>query len=341
MSFANRARPPDRAAPSGSEQQPPQFHRAHLSPIAIIDLAIDGTVTSWDKGAEHLFAIASDRATGASILGVLPHLALDHLPYLLEKACNGERGGPIESTRRDASDMTTVSISSAPILDGAGAVAGVALLARDITAHASEREHHALIVQDLSHRVKNTMAIVQAIAMQVFDTRPSSQTVRAEFLTRLAALSRSHTLLQEADWRGSLLHDVLTAQVAPHCAGASDRCSLQGPVVHLTPEAALALGMAVHELAANAAKYGAFSVADGAVEIGWRFTELDGQRCLALSWRESGGPPVKAPRRRGLGSQLIERGLAYELGGQAHLDFDPAGVRYCLTAPLAAMEAPS
>lgn len=340
MSFANHARPQDCASPSG-ERQPPRFHSAHLSPIAIIDLAIDGTVTSWDKRAEDLFALASDRAIGASIFAILPHLATDHLPYLLEKACNGERGDPIESTRRDASDMTTVSISSAPILDGAGAVAGVALLARDISAHARDREHHALIVQDLSHRVKNTMAIVQAIAVQVFDTRPSSETVRAEFLTRLAALSRSHTLLQDADWRGSLLHDVLTAQVAPHCAGAPDRCSLQGPVVHLKPEAALALGMAVHELAANAAKYGAFSVADGAVEIGWRFTERNAQRWLALSWRESGGPPVQAPRRRGLGSQLIERGLPYELGGEARLDFDVSGVRYCLTAPLAAMEAQS
>ena len=216
---------------------------------------------------------------------------------------------------------------------------GVALLARDISALARKSEHQALLVEDLNHRVKNTLAIVQAIAVQVFETYPGSQTTRAELLTRLAALSRSHKLLHDADWRGASLYDVLSAQVAPHCAGAADRCSLEGPVVHLKPQAALALGMALHELAANAAKYGAFSNTEGVVEICWRFTELDGRPCLELSWRERGGPPVAPPRRRGLGSQLIEHGLAYELGGQAQLTFEPAGVCYALTAPLAAMEA--
>jgi two-component sensor histidine kinase len=217
---------------------------------------------------------------------------------------------------------------------------GVALLARDVSALARSREHQALLVEDLNHRVKNTLAIVQAIAVQVFESHPSSPAVRAELLTRLAALSRSHKLLHDADSRGAALHDEVSAQVTPHCAGAADRCSLRGPVLQLKPDAALALGMAIQELAANAAKYGAFSVADGTVQICWSFVERNAQRCLEFSWRESGGPRVAAPRRRGLGSELIEHGLAYELGGQARLAFEPTGVCYALTAPLAAVEAP-
>lgn len=340
MSLAYRAQPADHRSPNGDDEQAWRFGRADLPPIAIVGLAIDGTVLSWDETADHLFAVASERAIGRSIFSVLPHLALDHLPHLMAKACTGERGGPIESTRTDASGTNTVSITTAPIWDGAGAITGIALLARDISALARNREHQALLVDDLNHRVKNTLAIVQAIAVQVFETHPSSPAVRAELLTRLAALSRSHKLLHDADWRGATLYDVVNAQVTPHCAGAPDRCSLLGPVFHLKPAAALALGMAIQELAANAAKYGAFSVADGVVEICWGFTERDAQPCLEFSWRESGGPPVAAPRRRGLGSQLIEHGLAYELGGQARLAFEPTGVCYALTAPLAAMEAP-
>jgi PAS domain S-box-containing protein len=340
MSLADRADFYDRSSPLDYDEQTSRLSPPDLAPIAIIGLAIDGTVLSWDETAEHFFAIASARAIGRSIFSVLPHLALDHLPHLMAKACTGERGGPIESTRHGASGTSTVSITAAPMWDGAGGVTGVALLARDISALARRNEHHALLVEDLNHRVKNTLAIVQAIAVQVFEAHPSSPAVRAELLTRLAALSRSHKLLHDADWRGASLYDVVSAQVAPHCAGAADRCSLLGPVFHLKPAAALALGMAIQELAANAAKYGAFSVAEGVVEICWSFTERDAQRCLEFSWRERGGPLVEAPRRRGLGSQLIEHGLAYELGGQAHLAFEPTGVRYALTAPLAAMEAP-
>jgi two-component system CheB/CheR fusion protein len=339
-SLAHSAQPGDHRSLSGDNEQAWRLARADLSAITIIGVAIDGTVISWDETAEYLFAVPAGRAVGQSIFSVLPHLAMDHLPHLMAKACTGERGGPIESTRDSATGTSTVSITAAPIWDGAGGgVTGIALVARDITALARSREHQALLVDDLHHRMRNTLAIVQAIAVQVFETHASPQTVRAELLTRLAALSRSHKLLHDADWRGALLYDVLNAQVAPHCGGAADRCTLQGPAIHLKPEAALALGMALHELAANAAKYGAFSATEGAVEIFWRRTELEGRRWLEFSWREHDGPPVAPPQRRGLGSRLIEHGLAYELGGQAHLEFHPAGVRYSLTAPLAAMEA--
>jgi PAS domain S-box-containing protein len=340
MSLAHRAQPTDQQPSNGCEAQSRQFNRADLAPIAIIGLAIDGTVRSWDAMGAHLFGVAPERAIGQSIFSVLPHLASDHLPHLIAKACTGERGGPVESTQVARSGSNTVSMTAAPMWDGAGVISGVALVARDITTQTQSREHHALVVQDLNHRVKNTLAIVQAIAVQVFETRRSSSTVRAELLTRLAALSRSHRLLHDGDWRGAPIQDVIKAQVAPHCAGGVSRCSLQGPDLHIKPEAALALGMVIQELAANAAKYGAFSVADGEVEICWRFSKCVGAPHFNFSWRERGGPTVEAPSRRGLGSRLIEHGIALELGGQAHLAFEPTGVCYALTAPLDAMEAP-
>ncbi len=340
MSLAHRPHPADHRSLSGGDAQTWRPIRADLPPVTIIGLAIDGTVFSWDETAERLFGVTSGRAVGRSIFSVLPHLAVNHLPHLMAKACTGERGGPVESTRSNPLGTGTISITAAPIWDGAGVMIGVALLARDVSALAHSREHQSLVVEELNHRMKNTLAIVQAIAVQVFESHPSSPAVRAELLTRLAALSRSHKLLHDADWRGASLHDVVSAQVTPHCAGETQRCSLRGPALQLKPAAALAFGMAIQELAANAAKYGAFSVADGVVEICWRFNERDAQRWLAFSWRESGGPPVAAPERRGLGSRLIEHGLAYELGGQAHLAFEPTGVRYALTAPLTPMEAP-
>jgi two-component system CheB/CheR fusion protein len=340
MSLAHRANPADLPTPNGSEEEPCGSVYADLPPIAVIGLAIDGTIRSWDATAERLFAIAPERAIGQSVFSALPHLAIDHLPHLLAKACTGERGGPIESTRVGKEATSTVSMTAAPLWDGGGAITGVTLVARDISALARSREHQALLVQDLNHRVKNTLAIVQAIAVQVFETHPSSPTVRSELLTRLAALSRSHKLLHDRDWRGASIQDVIMAQVAPHCAGGDNRCSLQGPDLDVKPDAALALGMAIQELAANAAKYGAFSVADGKVEIAWRLSEGDAERCFNFSWRERGGPHVAAPSRRGLGSRLIEQGLARELGGEAQLSFEPNGVCYALRAPLAAMAMP-
>ncbi|HEU0133741.1 MAG TPA: HWE histidine kinase domain-containing protein, partial [Allosphingosinicella sp.] len=171
-------------------------------------------------------------------------------------------------------------------------------------------EHQRLLINELNHRVKNTLASVQGIAFQTLRGEVSLAEARARFEARLMALSRAHNLLTEEHWGGASLERVVK-DALEHLGGESGRFEVRGEPLRLAPRAALALAMALHELGTNALKYGALSVEAGRVSIGW---EQDGDR-LGLQWRETGGPRVEAPGRRGFGTRLIERGLAADLGG--------------------------
>jgi PAS domain S-box-containing protein len=196
-------------------------------------------------------------------------------------------------------------------------------------------EHQRLLINELNHRVKNTLASVQGIAFQTLRGEVSLAEARARFEARLMALSGAHNLLTEENWGGASLERVVN-DALEHLAGEAGRFDVEGEPLRLAPRAALALAMALHELGTNAAKYGALSVEGGRVSIVWT---RDADR-LRFEWRESGGPPVEAPSRRGFGSRLIERGLAADLGGTAALHFDPAGLRCRIEASLAAIRAP-
>jgi PAS domain S-box-containing protein len=195
-------------------------------------------------------------------------------------------------------------------------------------------EHQRLLINELNHRVKNTLASVQGIAFQTLRGEVSLAEARARFEARLMALSGAHNLLTEENWGGASLERVVSDSIE-HLAGESGRFDIEGEPLRLAPRAALALAMALHELGTNAFKYGALSTEGGRVSIGW--TQDRGR--LRLVWRESGGPPVEPPGRRGFGSRLIERGLAADLGGTASLSFDPAGLRCDIEASLAAIRA--
>ena len=196
-------------------------------------------------------------------------------------------------------------------------------------------EHQRLLINELNHRVKNTLASVQGIAFQTLRGEVSLAEARARFEARLMALSGAHNLLTEENWGGASLERVVSDSIE-HLAGETGRFDVGGEPLRLVPRAALALAMALHELGTNAAKYGALSTDGGRVSIGWT---RDGDR-LHLVWRERGGPPVEPPSRRGFGSRLIERGLAADLGGTAALHFDPSGLRCVIEASLEAIRAP-
>jgi PAS domain S-box-containing protein len=202
----------------------------------------------------------------------------------------------------------------------------------DIHERKVAEEHQRLLINELNHRVKNTLASVQAIAFQTLRGEVPLAEARARFEARLMALSAAHNLLTEENWVGASLERVVT-DATEHLAGG--RFDVAGEPLRLAPRAALALAMALHELGTNAAKYGALSVEDGRVSIAW---SVDGDR-LRLEWRESGGPPVEAPARRGFGSRLIERGLEADLDGRAALHFEAAGLRCEIEASLAAVRA--
>lgn len=184
--------------------------------------------------------------------------------------------------------------------------------------------HLRLLVNELNHRVKNSLATIQAIASQSFNgQRPLDQAQEA-FSSRIVALAEAHDLLTRENWEGAELHDVTARVAALH--GDPGRFDLSGPSIRLSPKSALSLSMALHELATNAMKYGALSTPEGRVRVSWAPAPDPGAARVDLTWTETGGPPVAPPTERGFGSRLIERGLAAELSGSAAIDFHPDGV---------------
>lgn len=211
-----------------------------------------------------------------------------------------------------------------------------AAMARDVAERtwaaverAQAEQRQRLLMNELNHRVKNSLATVQAIARQTLKGNIGLAEARARFERRLMALSRAHDLLTEQSWRRAALDRVVSDSIE-HLAGDPERFRIDGESLWLTPRAALALALAVHELGTNAAKYGALSGPEGRVEIGWRLDE----GLLRLDWKERGGPPVDEPGRRGFGSRLIERSLGADLRGAATLLFEPDGLRCRIEAPL-------
>lgn len=197
----------------------------------------------------------------------------------------------------------------------------------EIASRKQAEEQQKLLLNELNHRVKNTLATVQSIAAQTLRTAASPEAFRTSFERRLIALSQTHNLLAHSSWRGADLRQLLARELTPHGLEDPGRIAIEGEAVWLGASTALAVGLIVHELATNAARHGALSIPGGKVSIAWSVApEEDGGK-LRLVWQESDGPPVRPPKGRGFGSRLIERGLAHEPGGVSRLRFDPKGVR--------------
>jgi len=224
------------------------------------------------------------------------------------------------------------SVRARPVIGEDGAVREWVGVHADITEARRAEAQRRRLLDELNHRVKNSLATVQSIAQQTARTAPSPGAFVADFNGRLLALSHSHDLLTYSDWLGAELCDVVGQTLAPF---SSERVSAEGDAVYLAPKAAVALSMALHELVANAAKYGALCGPAGTVDVTWRVEPGDtDMQTLAFTWRERGGPGVIAPSRRGFGSRLLEQGLPHELGAVVSLRFEPAGLTCDISVPL-------
>jgi two-component sensor histidine kinase len=201
----------------------------------------------------------------------------------------------------------------------------------DITDARKAETHQRLLINELNHRVKNTLATVQSIAYQTLREGMVSKDARELFTSRLLALSAAHNVLTRENWEAAEIAEITAEAIRPYIDDESRRISLEGPPARVGPTVALAISMALHELATNAAKYGALSGAAGRVTIVWRAA---GDTGVEVSWRESGGPPVAKPTRRGFGSRLLTQGLAAELGMGAQLNFEPTGLVCLINAPV-------
>jgi PAS domain S-box-containing protein len=202
----------------------------------------------------------------------------------------------------------------------------------DIHEQKLAEQRQRLLINELNHRVKNTLATVQAIAFQTLKGDVPLAEARQRFEERLLALSRAHNLLTEENWEGARL-DRVVADTTAYLVGDRQRYDVQGDAIFIAPRAALAISLALHELSTNALKYGALSSENGRVEISWALGET-----LRLQWKERDGPPVRRPEKRGFGSRLIERALEADLGGRARLHFEPDGLCCVIEASRDAIE---
>ena len=231
-----------------------------------------------------------------------------------------------------------LSVRSSPVRADDGHLLYVVRVVQDVTERKASEQRQKLLIDELNHRVKNTLATVQSLASQTARGAPTPAAFRERFEGRLIALSKAHNQLTVHHWESADLRGLLSASLAPYAGAGPERVVLRGEDVELRPRAVLTLAMAFHELTTNAAKYGALSVAGGRIEIRWQPVcgESDSGPRLRIDWIEQGGPAVAEPQQRGFGSKLIEGSIAAELGGRARLAFVPTGLRCEIVIPLAA-----
>jgi PAS domain S-box-containing protein len=209
---------------------------------------------------------------------------------------------------------------------------GVVCYFRDISAQVRARQQRELLINELNHRVKNTLATVQSVAAQTLKGSTVPAAIKGSLESRLISMAGAHDVLTQQNWEGADLRNIVEKALSPFMAPGRE-FDVDGPDIRLLPKSALAVAMAVHELATNAAKYGALSNGSGRISVHWTIAELD-EPHLQIIWTEAGGPKVAAPSSKGFGSRLIERGLAGQLGGEAVIDYRETGVVCRIMAPL-------
>jgi two-component sensor histidine kinase len=264
----------------------------------------------------------------------LPTVSLEGVPLITTFARSTVTGWTVAAGISEGSlvgplwrNLAITSVIGAILL-----LTGLAFAVRMATTIARGEMLHDLLIEELNHRVKNTLAILQAIAVQTF--RSASKTEREKFEGRIGALAEAHNLLSKERWQGSELQDLISRVLQPYLLNNPERLRMSGPSVPLAPRLAVVLSMIVHEIATNAAKYGALSNDAGTIRLDWETIQEGGKPKLRLVWTEAGGPAVVTPVQRGFGSRLIERSARDQLGGEATVDFLPRGVVYTVTCSL-------
>jgi two-component sensor histidine kinase len=264
----------------------------------------------------------------------LPTVSLEGVPLITSFARSSLTGWAVAAGIAESSLVGPLwrNLAITSLIGGILLLVGLAFAVRMATTIARGEMLHDLLIDELNHRVKNTLAILQSIATQTF--RSASRAEREKFEGRLGALAEAHNLLSQEKWQGSELKDVIGRVLQPYLLNSPERLRMSGPSVPLAPRLAVVLSMILHEIATNAAKYGALSNDTGKVALDWEVVTEDVKPMLRLIWTESGGPHVTAPVQRGFGSRLIERSARDQLGGEATVDFLPRGVVYTVTCTL-------
>ena len=277
---------------------------------AIVSKNLDGVITSWNKGAERIFGYSAEEAIGQPITIVIPHDRLDEEPAFLTRIRRGERIDHFETIRQQKNgSLIAVSLSVSPVKNAEGKIVGAAKIARDITEQKRSQERIATLAQEAEHRSKNLLSIVQATVMLSQSDTPEG--LKSAIEGRIRAISNVHSLFAQTRWIGADLSTIAAQELAPYSADSPTRVRIDGPPVLLAPDAAQAVAATLHELATNAVKYGALSEANGRVDLKWSH-EADDE--LRLLWKETDGPKVQEPTRKGFGGRVIEQMIAGRSG---------------------------
>lgn len=224
-----------------------------------------------------------------------------------------------------------------PLRDEAGEIAGLTCASVDVTERKEGEAHLRLLLREITHRSKNLLAVIQAMARQTARHAGSTESFLSQFAARLQGMASSHDLLVRESWHGASLNELVRSQLAAYAGPGQGQIAFEGPDVALKPEAAQNLGLALHELAINAQKFGALSVPTGRVSIRWGRHDGGEDKAVELNWIEQFGPKVKARRKRGFGSLVIERNLARSLDAEVNLEFEPDGVHCRIVIPASQM----
>lgn len=301
---------------------------------AIVSVDTQGVVLNANRAFSEIFQYEPVEIAGAKLADLIVPKE-DRAQYeekLRESFAGPSKARIVRRRRKDGAGMD-FSLSTAPIRDESGDVAAISMIYRDIAPLTRAAEHIEFLLREVNHRSKNLLAVVQAVARQTARLSPSPDDFIESFMARLSAIGCSHDLLVSRDWRGVQIADLTRNQFGQLDDEARDRIAVSGDFVEINPRAAESYGLALHELSTNAVKHGALSAPGGSVEL--RFSlDRDG-KFYTLTWRERGGPAVRAPARSGFGGTVLTRMAPLAIQGESVLDFTPEGLRYRLSAPLA------
>jgi PAS domain S-box-containing protein len=301
---------------------------------AIVTTDLNGIVTSWNDGAERIYGYSADEMTGRSITMLIPADRHNEEVDILARIRGGERVHHYETVRQGKDGgLTDVSLTVSPLKDAAGRVVGASKIARDISDRKQSQARQELLTREIHHRTRNLFAVVLAVVSRSFAGKHSVEDAKVAVVNRLSSLGKTHFMLIDKDWQGADLAEIVRSEMSPY----GDRVHVEGASVMLQASAAQSFALALHELATNAAKYGALSNTTGRVHISWSKLASNGSNRFTFRWQERGGPPVRPPIRKGFGSVVLEEAMTGYFDVPPRIDFSIAGVTYELIGALAAL----
>ena len=306
----------------------------NASSDAIVSAGLDGVVRTWNPGATRMFGYTEAEAVGREVDDLI---VPDDRKLERETKYRRVRAGEtviFSDTERHRKDgrLVPVEITATPMVDDHGRVIAASLIFRDISERKIAEEKQLLLMGELNHRVKNLLAVVQVVARQTASVSDAA-TFGNKLSDRLLGLAACQDLLVQTNWLGAELTELISAQLAHFSDMIGTRIFIDGPDIKVSPNVAQGLGMALHELATNAAKYGALSDSTGGVKISWQIRNDPDPR-FAIQWVEHDGPLVEPPTKEGFGNKVLRRMVEASVKGEVSLDYAPDGLRWNLEAPL-------